>query len=91
MKRWILTIEKFNTKPLIYAETAEKARQVFSSENVTEVQPYTDMSYLDTIQELKNKSELLAVHKISQNRTREWYKYQLQDMGLQLYLHSVLQ
>ena len=47
MKRWILTIEKFNTKPLIYAETAEKARQVFSSENITEVQPYADMSYLD--------------------------------------------
>ena len=88
MKRWVLTIEKFNTKPLIYAETAEKARQVFSSENVTDVQPYTDMSYLDTIQELKSKSELLAVHKISQNRTREWYKYQLQDGMLRFRLYK---
>lgn len=88
MKRWILTIEEFNTKPLIYAETAEKARQVFSSENVTDIQPYTDMSYLDTIQELKSKSELLVIHKIPQNRTREWYKYQLQDGMLRFRLYK---
>lgn len=88
MKRWILTIEEFNTKPLIYAETAEKAIQVFSSENVTDVQPYTDMSYLDTIQELKSKSELLATHKIPQNRTKEWYKCQLQDGVLRFRLYK---
>lgn len=88
MKRWILTIEEFNTKPLIYAETAEKARQVFSSENVTDVQPYTDMSYLDTIQELKSKSELLTTHKIPQNRTREWYRCQLQDGVLRFRLYK---
>lgn len=88
MKRWILTIEEFNTKPLIYAETAEKARQVFSSENVTDVQPYTDMSYLDIIQELKSKSELLAIHKIPQNRIREWYKCQLQDGMLRFRLYK---
>lgn len=88
MKRWILTIEEFNTKPLIYAETAEKARNVFRSENVTDVQPYTDMSYLDTIQELKSKSELLAIHKIPQNRIREWYKCQLQDGMLRFRLYK---
>lgn len=88
MKRWILTIEEFNTKPLIYAKTAENARQVFSSENVTDVQPYTDMSYLDTIQELKSKSELLAIHKIPQNRIREWYKCQLQDGMLRFRLYK---
>lgn len=88
MKRWILTIEEFNTKPLIYAETAEKARQVFGSENVIDVQPYTDMSYLDTIQELKSKSELLATHKIPKNRTREWYKCQLQDGVLRFRLYK---
>ena len=88
MKRWILTIEEFNTKPLIYAETAEKARQVFSTENVTDVQPYTDMSYLDTIQEIKSKSELLVAHKITQNRTKEWYKCQLQDGMLRFRLYK---
>lgn len=88
MKRWILTIEEFNTKPLIYAETAEKARQVFSSENVTDVQPYTDMSYLDTIQELKSKSELVAIHKIPHNRIREWYKCQLQNGMLRFRLYK---
>lgn len=88
MKRWILTIEGFNNKPLIYGETAEKARQVFSSENVTDVQPYTDLSHLDIIQELKSKSELLATHKIPQNRTREWYKYQLQDGMLRFRLYK---
>lgn len=88
MKRWILTIEEFNTKPLIYAETAEKARQVFSTENVTDVQPYTDMSYLDTIQEMKSKSELLVAHKIPQNRTKEWYKCQLQDGMLRFRLYK---
>ena len=88
MKRWILTIEKFNTKPLIYAETAEKARQVFSSENVTDVQPYTDMSYLDAIQELKSKSELLAIHKIPQNRIREWHRCQLPDGVLRFKLYK---
>ena len=88
MKRWILTIEEFNTKPLIYAETAEKARQVFSSENVTDIQPYTDTSYLDTIQGLKSKSELLAIHKIPQNRIREWYKCQLQDGMLRFRLYK---
>ena len=88
MKRWILTIEKFNIKPLIYAETAEKARQVFSSENVTDVQPYTDMSYLDVIQELKSKSELLAIHKIPQNRIREWHRCQLPDGVLRFKLYK---
>ena len=88
MKRWVLTIEEFNTKPLIYAETAEKARNVFSSENVTDVQPYTDTSYLDAIQELKSKSELVAIHKIPQNRIREWYKCQLQDGMLRFRLYK---
>ena len=78
MKRWILTLEGNDYKPLIYADTAEKARQYFSSENVTDIQPYTNMEYLKYIEEIKSKSELLAVQ-LRTDGTREWYKYVLPD------------
>lgn len=78
MKRWILTIEGNDYKPLIYADTAEKARKYFSSENVADIQPYTNMEYLKYIEEMKSQSEFLAEQKIK-NGTREWYKCDLPD------------
>ena len=78
MKRWILTLEGNDYKPLIYADTAEKARQYFSSENVTDIQPYTNMEYLKYIEEIKSKSELLAAQ-LRTDGTREWYKCVLSD------------
>lgn len=88
MKRWILTIEKFHTKPLIYAETTEIAKQVFSSENVIDVQQYTDMSYLKTIQKLKNKSDLLEIRTTPKNSTMECYKCEFQDGILSFRLYK---
>lgn len=90
MFRWILTLEGFNTQPKIYAETIEKAQSIFSSENILDIQPYTDMSYLKTIEELKKKSELIAKQHISNNRTREWYKCKLQDGSLRYRLYQDL-
>jgi hypothetical protein len=88
--RWILTLEGFNAQPKIYAETIEKAQSIFSSENILDIQPYTDMSYLKTIEELKKKSELIAKQHISNNRTREWYKCKLQDGSLRYRLYQDL-
>ncbi|MBQ2396164.1 MAG: hypothetical protein II304_03850 [Bacteroidales bacterium] len=90
MFRWILTLEGFNTQPKIYAETIEKAQSIFSSENILDIQPYTDMSYLKTIEELKKKSELIAKQHISNNRIREWYKCKLQDGSLRYRLYQDL-
>lgn len=78
MKRWLLTIEGNNYQPKIYADTAEKARKYFSSENVIDIQPYTNMEYLKYIEEIKSKSELLA-EQPRKNGTREWYKCTLPD------------
>ena len=89
MKRWILTLEGNDYKPLIYADTAEKARQYFSSENVTDIQPYTNMEYLKYIEEIKSKSELLAVQ-LRTDGTREWYKYVLPDGFARIRLYKDL-
>ena len=89
MKRWILTLEGNDYKPLIYADTAEKARQYFSSENVTDIQPYTNMEYLKYIEEIKSKSELLAVQ-LRTDGTREWYKYVLPDGFVRIRLYKDL-
>jgi hypothetical protein len=86
--RWILTLEGFDTQPKIYAETAEAAKNIFSSESVLDVKPYTDMSHLQTINELKNKSEFIAKKQISNNRMQEWYKCQLQDGMLRYRLYK---
>ena len=89
MKRWILTLEGNDYKPLIYADTAEKARQYFSSENVTDIQPYTNMEYLKYIEEIKSKSELLAVQ-LRTDGAREWYKYVLPDGFARIRLYKDL-
>lgn len=78
-KRWILTIEGMEYKPKIYAETAEKAKQVFSRENVIDVQPYIDMSYLNTIEYIKEKSKHLVIQTTKTNGSREWYETVLFD------------
>ena len=78
MKRWILTLEGHNYQPLIYADTADKARQYFSSENVIDIQPYTNMEYLKYIEKIKSKSELL-VEQPRKGGAREWYKCVLPD------------
>ena len=89
MKRWILTLEGNDYKPLIYANTAEKARQYFSSENVTDIQPYTNMEYLKYIEEIKSKSELLA-EQLRTDGTREWYKCVLPDGFARIRLYKDL-
>lgn len=78
-KRWILTIEGIEYKPKIYAETAEKAKQVFSRENVTDVQPYTDISHLKLIEDMKKQSDYLGTQNIKFNKIREWYEVKLSD------------
>ena len=79
LKRWILTIDRFDHKPKIYAPTPEKAKEVFKGEIVTNVDPFTDFSYLNIISEMISKSELLASHKIKGHNVREWYKYKCND------------
>jgi hypothetical protein len=89
MKRWILTLEGNDYKPLIYADTAEKARQYFSSENVTDIQPYTNMEYLKYIEEIKSKSELLG-EQPRKDGAREWYKCVLPDGFARIRLYKDL-
>ena len=79
LKRWILTIDRFDHKPKIYAPTSEKAKDVFKGEIVTNVEPFTDFSYLNIISEMIAKSEMLACHKIKGHNVREWYKYKCND------------
>lgn len=79
MNRWVVTIEGHQYKPLIYAETAERAIEYFDSEVVTGVQPYSDTMYLDIIQELKDKTEFLAETALATSRLREWYEHQMED------------
>lgn len=87
MTRWELTIEGFNTKPLIYAETPEKAKKVFSSEKVTEVKLYINNEYLKYIQEMKDKSILLNSRTTRARGKQEWYKYQSEDGTLRFRLY----
>ena len=89
MKRWILTLEGNDYKPLIYADTAEKARKYFSSENVIDIQPYTNMEYLKYIEEIKSKSELLA-EQPRKDGAREWYKCVLPDGFARIRLYKDL-
>jgi hypothetical protein len=89
MKRWILTLEGHNYQPLIYADTAEKARKYFSSENIIDIQPYTNMEYLKYIEEIKSKSELL-VEQPRKDGTREWYKCVLPDGFARIRLYKDL-
>lgn len=90
MKRWLLTIEGNDYQPKIYAESAEQATNFFKNENVINVEPYTDTSFMETISEMKSKSELLAVQNLSDIRTRQWYKYVLPDGVLRFRLYEDL-
>ena len=90
MKRWLLTLEGFRYQPKIYAETAEKAANFFINEKVIKVEPYTDTSFMDSISEIKRKSELIAVQYVSDNRTRQWYKSVLSDGTLRIRLYKDL-
>lgn len=90
MKRWLLTIEGNNYRPKIYAESAEQAANFFKNENVINVEPYTDTSFMATISEMKSKSELLAVQILPDSRTRQWYKYVLPDGVLRFRLYKDL-
>lgn len=90
MKRWKLTIENNNYQPLIYAETAEDAKRIFKSENVIDVKPYIDTSYLDVIEKIKTNSNLIGIRKIKDSRTQEWYSCQLQDGVLRYRLYKDL-
>lgn len=88
MKRWILTIQGNKYQPKIYAQTADEAVNFFKGENIVDVEPYTDMSYLEIIKQVQERSELLAAQNIPQNRIREWYKCQLQDGILRFRLYK---
>lgn len=88
MKRWILTIQDNKYQPKIYAQTADEAVNFFKGENIVDVQPYTDMSYLEIIKQVQERSELLATQNIPQNRIREWYRCQLQDGILSFRLYK---
>ena len=88
MKRWILTIQDNKYQPKIYAQTADEAVNFFKGENIVDVQPYTDMSYLEIIKQVQERSELLATQNIPQNRIREWYRCQLQDGILRFRLYK---
>lgn len=90
MKRWLLTIEGNDYQPKIYAESAEQAANFFKNENVINVEPYTDTSFMAAISEMKSKSELLAVQNLSDIRTRQWYKYVLPDGVLRFRLYKDL-
>ena len=88
MKRWELTISGYEYHPKIYAESAEKAKEVFKSETVTDVQPYNNFEYLKTIDEMISKSERLVIQNTKFNRTKEWYKYQTCDGTLRFRLYK---
>lgn len=65
MNRWILTIEGKEYQPKMYADTEEEAKKYFKGENIVDVSPYTDMSYLQDIEYIKSCSEKLAESEIN--------------------------
>lgn len=91
MKRWILTIEGFETRPLIYAETEDEAKKYFKTENITDIELYSDTSYLSFIEKIKEKAELLeSQENHNKNQVREWYVYYLQEGTLKIILSKNL-
>lgn len=88
MKRWKLKLENYAYEPLIYAKTSEEAKQIFKDENVLDIQPYDDKSYLHNIQILKTQSIHFATDAISSNRIREWYSKYLMDGKLRFRLYK---
>lgn len=65
--RWLLKTPYGEIK--IYADTIEKAKQIFPE--ATEITPYTDMSYLEYIENIKSKSQLFGYD----YKGREVYKF----------------
>lgn len=91
MKRWILTIDGFETQPLIYAETEDEAKKYFKTENITDIKLYSDTSYLSFIEKIKEKAELLEIQENhNKNQVREWYVYYLQEGILKIILSKNL-
>ena len=88
MKRWILTLQDYKYKPLIYAETVEKAIKVFSGEIVLSAEPYTNIDYLNNIEFIKSHMTLIATHMIPSNRIREWYEVSLESGMLRVRLYK---
>lgn len=88
MKRWKLKLENYAYEPLVYAKTSEEAKQVFRDENVLDIQPYDDKSYLHNIQIMKTQSNHFATDAISSNRIREWYSKYLMDGKLRFRLYK---
>lgn len=90
MKRWILTLEGFNHQPKIYAESSDKAKEVFKSKKVIGVKPDLDRDYLKLIDIVTSKSKLLATQKIKNNKIREWYQCKISDGTIRFRLYKDL-
>lgn len=69
--RWLLKTPYGEIK--IYADTVEKAKQIFPE--ATEITPYTDMSYLEYIENIKNKAQFYAYD----HKGREVYTFEMPD------------
>lgn len=74
--RWLLKTPYGEIK--IYADTSEKAKQIFPE--ATEITPYTDMSYLEYIENIKNKAQFYAYDHIG----REVYTFGMPDGTLMI-------
>lgn len=86
MKRWILTIDNKEYKPLFYAETAERAKQYFKDENIKDISIYDSYEYLNDINFLKNNSQCITKSKTRNNFIREFYEASLPDGKLRFQL-----
>ena len=69
--RWLLKTPYGEIK--IYADNVEKAKQIFPE--ATEITQYTDMSYLECIDKIRSKSELIKYD----YKGREVYKFPHND------------
>lgn len=74
--RWLLKTPYGEIK--IYADTIEKAKQIFPE--ATEITPYTDMSYLEYIENIKNKAQFYAYD----HKGREVYTFEMPDGTLMI-------
>lgn len=77
MKRWILTIDGFTNKPLVYANTSQEAKAIFDKYSVLSVDPYFNEDFLSAIDYIKSKSELMGTRKVETHSVEEWYKAKL--------------
>lgn len=77
MKRWIITLENHDYKPLIYADTPDEAKKWFKSENIVDISIYEDLSYLEDIKFLKNNSTYIGTEPKKNDEIREVYEVNL--------------